>query len=263
MLGPAALAWGEQTPKGFYAPSRRGLFYFEDAGSLPAQEIFVGTGYRMYDAEFTPDGRLFGIAFSGELIEIDPVTGVHRMVAQLGSSVGNLLAIDSNGRAVGAGSSGFVEIDLDDGSLTPIAPMIPGGVATGLAFDRDDRLYSITRDGYFTKYYLDINSASPAGRAIIPDYRANNAHGLTFDDDNRTYFYGVSYNMGYRRLFSSDGPGDSVLTHAVVATRSPLSYALAYNVPEPAALSLLALGALAMTRRRRRQAFIAAKGVAL
>lgn len=159
------------------------------AGTLIGSIGFEG----VTDIAFTPDGRLYGIAFN-QLLQIDPDTGRGTAIGGPGLCIGipfeediNALESLSDGRLLAASHRGnlFI-IDPITGCAT-IVGNLGFGSSGDLAFSPDGRLFASGYGHPDILYLVDLNE-----RVSIPigPIGYDEVYGLAFSPDGR--LYGVS-----------------------------------------------------------------------
>lgn len=144
----------------------------------------------MTDIAFSPDGRLYGVSFTG-FYEIDPQTAEIELLMRHGVSCGNALAVDSLGLAYVMGCNG--------GTLTRLDPVAgEGAVISNVGF-------ASSGDLAFVDGQLMLAATGPGGdRLVAIDAKSGEAREVG------RFGVGAVYGMvadGAGRVFA--GAGDA------------------------------------------------------
>jgi hypothetical protein len=146
----------------------------------------------MTDIAFAPDGRLFGMTFTG-LYEIDPETAQATFIANHGVPGGNALVFQNDLvlLAAGSSSSSLYQVNLGGGSfaLGDVGALSAGDLAF---YGQELYLSSLSNQ------LIRIDLGPPATGTPVGPLGFANVYGLATGDD------GVLYGVSGTQLFSID-----------------------------------------------------------
>lgn len=220
----------------------------------------------------SPDGRLLsftdsfgqvnGQGVGDVLVEIDPATGATTIVGDLGRDVfseGDLDYDPTSGQLFGVVSSGgtsaLITIDDQTGASSIIAPM-PLDDASAMAFAPDGRLFVLDTTFSFPTTSAILHEIDPATGQSINAFDTGvalgNVAGMDFDPITGALFMADGDNDGTNLLYTIDtatgalSPIGDTMVPGFFGGLAGLEF-----VPAPGSAGLLALGGLALGRRRR------------
>jgi len=226
--------------------------YTVDVGT--AQATLIGsTGQVFTDIAFDPDGNLFGIgSLSGNmnLFQIDPCTAATTLIGPIGlGGYLNALVFDTTGVLLSTSDQDFITIDPTTGQGTLIASTIdPYGSAGDLAFDTAGNLFLTTDSGHLVMIDQGDGSITPIG--LLPDQQV-----YGFARDSLGDMWGITSDNMLLSVNILTGAGTAL------GVINPIGFPLGNTngcsfigeaIPEPHSLLLVALGAAAISRRKRR-----------
>ena len=216
---------------------------------------------------FNSVGNLFGSTIAGsssQLVQIDPTSGtLISTVGSIGMSIGDLafqpttnVLYGIRSRTDGAGSAGYLyTIDTTTGAATFIGDTGTGN-AGGLAFAPDGTLYltggttpTVPPTGNDPTGPFALYTLNPLTGAVISSVSLTQFHdGLGISPSGTLFATSVGADMSVFTINPSTG-----LETSIGSTTPWLASDLDFTtVPEPTAMTLLALGGLAVMRRKRR-----------
>ncbi len=232
------------------------ILWIDDAnGTIGRVDVATGTptlvgssGVALTDIGFDPSGNLWGISFTN-LYSINKATGAATNVGLLGLSGANALVFASDGTLYTAATNtnGIYSVNTATGAATLLGNT--GFSSAGdLAFNGGNLYLTST-----TNQLIRINLANPALSAAVGPLGFSNVFGLATADNGITYgvsgtqIFSVNLATGAGTLVTSYGaPLSSANGTAFITEAAPA------QVPEPASLSLLALGVIAAALARKR-----------
>ncbi len=209
---------------------------------------------------------LFGLTqpFGGHLVTIDPATGISTDVVQLVDPVdptpyfstitftpdGSLYAVATPDCGWTPGA--ILEVNMATGELTDTALTYGGYGGQALEFNPDDGLfyhfYNESGGGTGANF---LETVDPVSGTVTPvaltGWDANAVNGVVYAGAGKFYAYDSS-PAGDLLEITTDGVVTSLHNYGL---NGPQGLALPAYVPEPTALSLLAMGGLLAIRRRR------------
>ena len=201
--------------------------------------------------DFSPDGRLFVAPYGGTVYELDTTTGAVLESLVVSSHPIEGLAARDNGELYVSIENGSTirKTSFDQGS-TVILVDHPYEI-DGLDFDDNDNLIGndINQSGQF--YRIPLDGSQPQLIATLPV--AQVSYTTFSSEDNSFYFVDHKLNPGgnelWRLSWENGLPAGSL---EYVKQFGSGHYVGLAALPEPATLSLLTLGGLAVLRRRKR-----------
>jgi hypothetical protein len=217
------------------------------------------SGLNIHSLTFDGGGTLFGTD-DESLLTIDTTTGAASTVGAFGTSIWpNSLAFSTSDElfAIQNVGSRFLSIDPATGASTQIG--LTGSVGLysvdGLAFDAAGTLFGV---GYIDmndmsariQSLFTVDTATGVGSIMVTlNGTPNNIEGIAFASDGT--LYGVDTTTSSRLVSIDPATGNVTDIGTDLGLGNSMVHSLAIT-PEPATMSLLALGGLAILRRRRR-----------
>ncbi len=162
--------------------------YLLDTTLLQA-DLLGTTGFPfddLFDISTLPDGRLFGVLDSGELIQIDSSSGVATLVGATGFSGTNALVAASPTSFYGATCDGdFLLIDADSANTALVGSFGSGlGSSGDLAIDRDGVLFGIAHTGSCCNpAFLVVVDPADGHASIVGEVGFLDVFGIAFGPD--------------------------------------------------------------------------------
>jgi len=230
----------------------------------PAPNVIATVGYDAYTMDFNslatslyaitiPDLMLGTIdTGTGAFTAVVPVTGLGSGETTTGLSVDPTDETFYVSTAVTTDANYLYTVDPGTGVATLVAPLIGnagGELFIDIAIDANGQMY--THDiGNDALYIVDKTTAA-ATQLGPTGYAANYAQGMDFDFETNT-LYATLYTGGGTGAFVWFDLNTGAANQIVSTTPWNMEMEMAVDtpIPEPASLSLLALGALALLRRR-------------
>lgn len=250
------------------AASATNLYSVEFAGPTPLYLMNQATGAASavgatgFDGigDLTSDtraghGEIYGVRIaSNQLLKIDPTTGAASLAANLNSPNNMVsLALDpTTGKLYGNTSVGYgapfdalYEIDPGTGNCSFIGRILFDDVFA-LGFSQGGKLYGIADA---TDQLIGISTASGNG-SLIASLQVNSAFDIASRPEDDVMFL---VDTGTHRLWNLNTSNGNLTDVGAYGGASPNLVGLAFSqVPEPAALGLLAVAIPALALRRRR-----------
>lgn len=198
-----------------------------------------------------PDGTLYA-GRSGDLYTIDPMTGDTQHFLSIDTDIRGMAFSPSGELYVTAGVAPqeFRIVDLATGSSSLVGHLWGGEEgAQGLAFSPDGVLYAVdplgTTTGTHVLMTIDLDDLE---MHVLGSYSTSSlGQSITFTPDGQLYAVGQNSPAGTSH-FAELHPYDGSVIGPVFSF--PGRYRGLAWVPEPTTLTLLALGCLALRRRR-------------
>lgn len=220
--------------------------------------------------EFNPGGQLFAAtnATAGWFHSINPATGAPTLIGGSGlnaghtvtdlswDTVGNrMLALGSSGAAGSAPSLYSVNTATGAASLVgTVSGAVLDGLDVSLAVRGDGRIFI---HGVVTDRWYSVDRNTFAATQLGPEgFDSNFGQGGTFDLGSGTLYHAAFNNVTFNgELYSvnqTTGLGTLVGQMGLNVAASAVQVTdIAIRIPEPASLSVLGLGGLALVRRRK------------
>ena len=211
---------------------------FSEVGNMGVQLSGLGVG---------PGGALYGGVEGGNtLYQVNPVTG---SVSPVGSGSFNYLNFGSttNGLYALDTSDNLYSINPTNGQSTLIGSTGLSGPVGGLSTNSGTLYYETSNDFL---YSLNLTTGSPTliGSSGFPNI--GNIGGMVFEND--TLYGGYNHIVAYKVVTIDPTTGSATVTTNESGNFTGSFDGLApLSVPEPASLSLLAIAAPMILRRRR------------
>ncbi len=231
------------------------LYRIDNYATSPAAVNIGETGHIMFDLAIDPTtDRFYAIDDSRQLFELNPLTGQATLIGNTGiSGSQNALAFDASGQLFSWGrlDSQLYKLDKTNAAATPVGST-SYFAAGALAMNAGGQLFGSTTGSDLIR----IDPASGNGTLVGPLGLV--ALGLAFDAGLTLYAGegGDMSNLANLWTVNTSNGVPTFIGNVAGAGNFGLG-GLAFQVPEPAALGSLAVGAAiaAMALRRRRTAW--------
>ena len=250
-----------------YTVCGAGLYRFDPSNwAAPAQFLTGTVGGAGYGITTLPDGRIAYSDGSGSSSvwvytpNANPSLGTNTLIYSTNYLIDGMTAGPTGAIALAGQSNQGVTVITNSGTLIQSvpAPHYPDGMAFGNN-PATGTLYSNNNDGTITKYVLgpgytgvpvitdiatgsgaygDLAAVGPDCAFYVSQYENGSYHGAT-PGVGTNWNLGTNAEASYTRIAAIGRDGVEVC-----------EFYHAYTIPEPVTLSLLALGGLAMLRRR-------------
>jgi hypothetical protein len=230
----------------------------------PAPNVIAGVSYDAYTLDFNSQATaLYAITISDLMLgTIDTGTGAFTGIAPVtglgGSETTTGLSVDPTDEtfyvstAVGADANYLYAVDPGTGAATLVAPLVGnvgGELFIDIAIDANGQMYA--HDIGNDALYIVDKTTGAATQLGSTGYAANYAQGMDFDYETNT-LYATLYTGGGTGAFVWFDLNNGAANQIVSTTPWDMEMEMAIDspIPEPASLSLLALGGLMLLRRR-------------
>lgn len=230
-------------------PAHAGVLWAnDDRGNLFTVDISTGqatlvgnSGLVLNDIAWDAQGNLYGIDYD-YLYAIDPADASLTALGAIGEPV-VALVVDEAGTLWAAGSS-LLRLNPGTGHGTSFCDLGDFSAAGDLALDIGGNLYVTTSVGYLLK--IDRADASVTTVGPIPDH---DVYGFARNFDGT--LYGITWNNMLMTIDPLSGQGTYIRQISGDFLGGTFGSSFTDEaVPEPAGLALIALGSLALLRRR-------------
>lgn len=231
--------------------------------AAPADNVFTGVLlYDTYAMDFNSAGdTLYSLTTDLDIGTISTVDGSFTAMSTLSGLVGDPASENATGLSMDPttdtfylstydGTNRLYSLDVGTGVATYVWDFTGNtGIVIDIAFRGNGELY-MHDIGDDAIYSVDpVTGVST--QMVLTGYAANFAQGMDFDFDT-DLLYATIYTGGGTGAYVSYDPATNVLTELLVTTPWNKEMEMAINapIPEPATLALLAMGGLALIRRR-------------
>lgn len=226
----------------------------------PADDVHAtGMTYDTYALDFNADAStLYAITTLGSFGTIDTETGAFEEIAPLSGTPDGVtvtgLSISPTNEFYVSTVSALFSLDAATGTATEVGEFGVEGIMIDIAVDRTGLIYGHNIEDYAI-YSIDSGSGA-ATRIGDQDGHGlgstNFAQGMDFDWADNTLYATAYFGNGEGAFASFDlGNGKGTVIAETDSWNRQMEMAIASPIPEPAAISLLGLGSLALLRRRR------------
>ncbi len=232
--------------------------------AAPAENIFTGVlNYDTFAIDFNTAGdTLYSINTAAELGTISTVDGSFATIAAVSGLVGSSdenftgISFDPTNDAMYVSTFSATDtlgrlytMDEGTGVATYVADFSGnGGLPIDIAFRGNGDLYM--HDILDDAIYSVDKATGVSTQLALTGYAAGFAQGMDFDYDT-DLLYATIYTGGGTGAYVSFDPNTNTLAEILVTTPWNKEMELAITpIPEPATLALVALGGLALIRRR-------------
>lgn len=223
----------------------QGEFARVDAVSGVVESLPSTLPHGLQALAYSPAGVLYAGGDGGVVYEIDPFAVTARHVLTTGQDIRGM-AFSPDGvlyisvRDIDPTPTALRILDLSTGAETSIGILgASGNHAQGLAFSPDGSLYAVRpNERNFELFTIDLDDAETH---LVGSHLGILDQGIAFTPD------GLLYAVGHSSFAQLDPINGAIIGQIIAVPGDLRGLAL---VPEPTTLVLLALGGLAMRRRR-------------
>ena len=235
----------------FIASSSGDLYELEIASNTSTLLGNSGVG-AMYDIALDPtSGSLYGVTGAGSLYSLDKTNGAATLIGSTGTFI-NGLTFDSSGTLFASGGSRLYTVDLLTGAATFVGNI--GFTSSGdLAFDPFGNLY-MSATGPAGDRLISVDPVTGAGTLVGDIGYFFGVYGLNFMGST---LYGFTFGGQTISIDTSTGAGTLVALNGIIAYGADGAGGVTGTepppvpVPEPAGISLLAIGLLGLRFTRK------------
>jgi len=227
------------------------LYRIDNYATSPTAVDLGETGHVLGDIAIDPTtNRFYGIS-NTQLFELNPNNAHATLIGTTGVGSQNALGFDASGQLYSWGfqDTNLYRVDKNSGLATVVGDTTYLS-AGDLVFDANGQLYGST----LSFDLIRINSAN-GNAVLVGPLGISGPFGLAIDSSGTMYLGQGSNNGSVARIWTVDkNNGFPTLVGDIAGASSFGMYGLALQAPEPASLTLLAIGggvAMILFRRRR------------